>query len=428
MQHPNKEKLENYAVQRLSAGEMTAMILHLENCADCFAAVQKLSPIAENQGVALFTESEVFHLDYDEHLRPFVDNEADAVTREIVESHTQNCAGCALQLRELREFAESLRLRKIEKTLHHSPSVWAKISGWFHQKSHRLTFQIAFLSALVCLLGIIAFVWLKDGNPAQKALQLNNKQSENETVQTQINSNETDKTVVVSVNQNVANTSALNQSSADLTKVQTPENRKDQTIVKDEFAGLYSLPETLRGTVQTAVKSEKISFPAFLSVIGGKINPRGETNNKPISIYPNGEAIRQVSPRFNWQNFASSDEKYVVEIFDEQNNSIEISPALSATNWTPKTVLRRGKIYKWEVRTGKTDNSPKMFAGKFKVLEQKNIDDLAGISTKSAFVRGVVFASKGLLSESAKEFQQAVKTNDHADLAKKFRRQIEQKK
>ena len=69
-----------------------------------------------------------------------------------------------------------------------------------------------------------------------------------------------------------------------------------------------------------------------------------------------------------------------------------------------------------------------MFAGKFKVLEQKNIDDLAGISTKSAFVRGVVFASKGLLSESAKEFQQAVKTNDHADLAKKFRRQIEQKK
>ncbi len=420
MKHPGKEKLENYAARRLAAEEMTAMILHLENCADCFAAVQKLSPIAENQGVALFAESEVFHLDYDEHLRPFVDHEADAATREIVESHTQICAGCAFELRELREFAESLRLREIEKTLQHSPSIWATISGWFHQKSHRLTFQIAFLFSLILLLGVVAFVWLRDEKPMQKIAQTNGESSENKIVQA--NPDTTDKIVAESVNQNITNNFPVNRNS------KMPENRKEIEIVENKSAELNSLPETLRGTVQTAVKSEKLAFPAFLSVIGGKINLRGETDNKPIALDPNGEAIRQVSPRFHWQNFASSNEKYVVEIFDKQNNSIEISPSLSATNWTPKTVLQRGRIYKWEVRTEKTDNSPKLFAGKFKVLEQKNIDVLARISTKSGFMRGVVFATNGLLSDAKKEFWKAVKENDHADLAQKFLRQIKRQR
>jgi hypothetical protein len=420
MEHPGKEKLENYAARRLSADEMTATILHLEDCADCFAAVQKLSPNAENQSVALSAESEVFHLDYDEHLRPFVDHEADAATREIVESHTQNCSSCAFELRELREFAESLRLCEIEKALQHSPSVWTKMSEWFHHKSQRLTFQIAFLFSVILLFGIVAFLWLKAENPAQKIAQTNDKSSENKIVQATPDT--TNKTVAESANQNITNSFPVNQNS------KMPENRKDKLIVEDKSAELNNLPETLRGTVQTAVKSGKITFPAFLSVIRGTLNLRGETDEKTIALVPNGEAIRQISPRFNWQTFAATGEKYIVEIFDGENNSVEISPALSVTNWTPKNALRRGQIYKWEVRAEKTDGSPKMFAGKFKVLEQKRVDDLASISTKSSFVRGVVFASNGLLSEAKKEFQQAVKENDHADLAQKFLWQIERQK
>jgi hypothetical protein len=430
MQHPNKEKLENYAARRLSADEMTLVILHLENCADCFEIIKTFPQSTEDQSLALFYEIEkdFFHLDYDEHLRPFIDKEADGATREIVESHTQSCSDCAFELRELREFAESLRLREIEENPNPSPEFLRGFGERLRGLFRRRSFQIAFSFSVVLLFGLAAFVWLSNKNPAQKASQPGDNPREGQSLPFQPNSNENDQTVAGSENKNVSNGFPGNQNSTDLTKSQIPENRRDSPGTGDRSAELNSLPETARGTVQSAVQSEKITFPAFLSVIGGNLKLRGETNGKPIFMFPSGEAIRQVSPRFYWQSFAKPDEKYIVEIFDEQNNSVETSPSLKAANWTPKTALLRGRIYKWEVRAERTDGSPKTFAGKFMILDQKAIDDLSNISTTSSFARGILLASKGLLNEAEKEFRQAVKEDDRAALAKKFLRQIEKQR
>jgi hypothetical protein len=152
---------------------------------------------------------------------------------------------------------------------------------------------------------------------------------------------------------------------------------------------------------------------------------RGNADKNSLQIYPKGEAVREVSPQFRWNNFAASDEKYVVEIFDEKNDSVEISLPFYATNWKPKTVLQRGKIYVWEVRTLNTNAQiSKSFAGKFKVLGQAELETLNKISSKSALVRGIIFASVGLLSDAETELKRAIKNSENSELANKLLLQI----
>ncbi|MCY7376426.1 MAG: zf-HC2 domain-containing protein [Pyrinomonadaceae bacterium] len=434
MKHPNKEKLQNYTARRLSSAEMTAVILHLENCADCFDALQKLSPFSENQIVALLSEraDEVFHLDYDEHLRPFVDNEADDATREIVAGHTRVCAVCAFQLRELREFGESLRLREIEKNLHRPPTFPAKIGEWLRQISQNFPLRIV-LPLLLMTAGVVGSVWfLSDSKrgEVEKTSGAVERKSENQTAQILENPVETNQTLVEAVNRDIGNRRNLIGNSTDLTKTQTSANREKSASETEILDELDNLPIEWRGAIQKTLQSQKLTFPAFLPAIRENINLRGQADGNSNALYPKGEAVRGVSPKFRWQPFAAQNEKYVVEIFDEKNDSVAISPVLNETSWTPKTVLRRGKNYSWQVRSEKPKESQnsKIFAGKFKVLEQSEIAELNRKLPKSAFFRGVIFASQGLLTEAETAFRTAIKNRENAELARKLLLQIKNQK
>ena len=120
MKHLEIEQLKKYGERQLNAEEMTLTVSHLGECRACFDAFQQIFPslsdAAREVSVDNLTADEaIFHLDYEEHLRPYIDYEIDEVTREIVESHLQNCSFCARAVRELREFSDGLKLRGIEK-------------------------------------------------------------------------------------------------------------------------------------------------------------------------------------------------------------------------------------------------------------------------------------------------------------------------
>lgn len=411
MKHPSKQTLENYAARQISADEMTFVILHLEDCADCFAAVQKLVPTAEDQSVLMFAETEKFHLDYDEHLRPFVDNEADSATREIVESHTQACANCAFQLRELREFSESLRLREIEKKSVYAPTFAQKIGGWFQQFPHNLTFKIIF-PLLLIVIGLAA-IFLLFRQP-----KLEDFAKENTSVQN--NLPEINQNSLISESSDRHNKSNSNQTSKNANVVEVLPKAVDETTTE-----LADLPSDLREKILTVLNSKKLAFPAFLPTLREKLNLRGEADLKQMSLYPNGEAIRETVPNFKWKNFADSG-NYTVEIFDENNQSIETSAVINGTNWTTKTKLERGKIYKWEVRS-ENDGSREhfqSFSGKFKILDQKTSTDLDKLSGKSPLVRGIAFASAGNLTSAEKELREAAKQKKDSQAAMTFLQQI----
>ncbi len=425
MEHPSKEKLKKYAARELSAVEMTGIILHLENCAECFDAVQAFSGSEETDSVLLFSEaeSEVFHLDYDEHLQPFVDNEADSATREIVESHTQICANCAFELRELREFSESLRFREMEKKS--STNFFSKINEFLHHISHNLTSKTV-LPLIFIFIGLIAIIWFaanSSRNNIENTSIANEEKNENPAAQTQTIPNENNQTIAESFNQNIENRNSNVINPIDLTKNKLSEKSANNSSEKEISAEINNLPKSLRIAVQKTLQTKKITFPAFLSVIRQDLKFRGGSNKISTSIYPKNEAIREVSPQFRWQNFAANNEKYIVEIIDENGNSVETSQELTKTLWKPKTVLQRGKVYSWEVRTVNLTES-KSFSGKFKVSEQFSDKSLP----KSPLVRGIVFASQGLLTEAEREFRIAIKNGENIDLARKLLLQIRTQK
>lgn len=387
---------------------MTFVILHLENCADCFAAVQNFAPPTENQSVLLFAETEKFHLDYEEHLRPFVDNEADSATREIVESHTQSCGNCAFQLRELREFSESLRLREIEKKSVYAPTFLQKIGEWLHQIPHNLTFKIIFPLLLLIVGSVAIFILFRQPQSKDTA-------NLNQTIQNDLSETNQNPIIVKTVNQNTENRQKINsnnfQNNANVKEIQPKP-------IDETAAELAGLPAALREKIETAWNTKKLSLPSFLPSLQEKLNLRGEDLQEKIKIYPNGEAVRETSPNFAWKTFGNGN--YTVEIFDENNQSVETSAIVNKTDWTPKINLERGKIYKWEVRA---ENS-QSYSGKFKVLDKKTADDLNKLSGKSPLVRGIAFASAGVLTNAEIELRRAVKDKNDSEAAKIFLRQI----
>lgn len=418
MKHFDKNQLENYAARQLSADEMTRVILHLEDCAECFETLEQINFAEKNENIRLFSEFETenFHLDYDEHLEPFVDNKADAATREIVESHTQMCAVCAFQLRELREFADSLRLRELEKKS--SENKFNKFLKQFVNLPHFLTSKFVFSSLLILIIGIAAIVWFatsKNQNSTETVFR-SNAIKEKQTTKDITNSEET-----------IVKNPAELETNAETNKkeIQTISKAEDSSIAKKDeseekyLAELEELPADLRQKVRKTLETEQLTFPVFLGILTQKINLRGENSNDSPLISPNKTVVRDNSPKLSWKPFGAKDETYTVEIFDENNDSIEMKTALRETVWKLKTPLKRGKIYSWEVSS---EAQKKTFSGKFAVAEN------AEIKAKSSLVRGIIFASNGLLNEAESELKKAIQTGEKPELARKLLNQIQKNK
>ena len=311
MEHLNKEKLAKYAARQISAGEMTAVMLHLENCQDCFTALQTLLPTAAGQSVGLFTEREaaVFHLDYDEHLQPFVDDETDAATREIVESHTQICSSCAFQLRELREFSESLRFRGGEK-VHAKTSIVQKAAHWIGLLSKHTAFQVAAGFLLLMLIAVVIFVSTRHSKPVETAkIQLSPSV---EAVQNQ----PLTEPAVPSENRQIAEQIPNKEIASKTVTDKKPEikpSRENDT--ESDGAEIAKLPENLRRPVEIALQTHKLTLPPILKDVAFNLREvRGNNSEKTNIISPDREVVRAVNPKFRWKK-TSPEDKYVVEIF-----------------------------------------------------------------------------------------------------------------
>ncbi len=428
MEHLSEEKLKKYAKRELSAAEMTVAILHLEDCSACFENLNEIlaTPTATEDSSAFFNETaEQFHLDFDEHLRPFVDKEADEVTREIVENHTQSCAMCARELRDLREFSASLRMREIEKAAASKSSFGGSIRRFLKSRFARTALAVSILSVFI----IGGIFWLNRG---KQSLSDEIRSPEISQIQTPL----TNKNVEIpSPKPELSNADLQSETANRKVEVaKTPLNLNNQTpesLTKQEenndLAELQNLPSNIRAKVQTVWQTNKLEFPQFLASLRENPKLRGESGELQSVIYPNGEAIRETAPKFSWRKFAASDETYVIEILDENNNSVFTSESLNQTKFKLPINLRRGEIYQWEVRSVKNENSPKIksVSGKFKIVEQKTLNDLENLSSSLPIVRGIILAKAGLLTEAKQEFRRSITRNENVKKAKRFLRQID---
>lgn len=430
---------------QLSNDDVMQTILHLDSCPRCFNVMQKMFPslsgtdreVSFDALAAEKEESEIFHLDYEEHLRPFVDFKTDAVTREIIESHLQNCSFCARELRELREFSDSLKLRAIKKENSSSFSPATTFEGAASYRSLRLPgvnfWRLSLSAAAILILGFGGWlVWRQSESSVyvvENQIPNNNpKISGNKNFSNLLPGNSEENPGIKAKKPSLlpSENDADNQTSRKTPK--TSGNEKSILSITESEVFLAALPLSFRPQFQQAVQTQKITLPTFIIDLREDINLRGDSSDDAnLILSPNMQAVRSSFPILKWQRFVDQGEYYVVTIYDRDFNQIMMSENLSAAEWKLTVPLERGKIYKWQV---KAENSSQSYSAQFKVLDENaalRVQTIENAVPSSPLARGIGYASEGLLNEAATEFQKEVTRNPQGKLARKLLDSLVQK-
>src|SRR5215510_2503041 len=100
-EHLSQSQLAGYSGRTLYPDELLAVDSHLASCDECYERLMRMRPETEKRAIGTAVEfgEEPFHLDYDRHLEPYVNDTANEIDREIVESHVALCSKCANELR-----------------------------------------------------------------------------------------------------------------------------------------------------------------------------------------------------------------------------------------------------------------------------------------------------------------------------------------
>ena len=414
-EHIVKKHLEKYGKRELSSAERVKVILHLSKCEGCLKEFQEMFPniTNPNQGIVLPPSEtgtdEPFHLNFEEHFQPFVDNEISEIDREIVESHVKVCSFCAASLRDLQEFRQKLELQEIVAGQHQT-GVWQKIAAFFNYNYKPLA--LAF--GLVLTVGLGIMFWLKFPKGEETIAQ--NSPIPFETPIKSENSNVAD-----NVNQQITVETNKNSNKSENTNQQP----KDIEETTNELAGLSG---SAKETVARAIKTEKIEIPAFLALLMPRNgNARGpNSGNQTSNISPNNAVLQTSQPTFSWQK-QNGAENYEIEIYDEKFNTIKQSPKLNVNNWRSDENLPRGMVLHWEVKADNQKSAESTQHGTFYILDEKNANEIEQVETNkqiSSLARGIVYARAGLLQKAEGEFKKYLAENPSSKIAKRFLNQL----
>ncbi|MEW6126212.1 MAG: zf-HC2 domain-containing protein [Acidobacteriota bacterium] len=161
LEHLTSEQIEQYRARRLKPEEFLQADRHLFSCAVCRAQLppgelqSAFSKLKRNLQTASDRDS---HLDY-QLLEAFVDNRANELDREIVESHIEMCSDCAAELKELQAFAAMLKSSaEADKPTVVAPSLWQKFLAGIGLSTAGASFSVWRLAAVAAMLLLIAAV------------------------------------------------------------------------------------------------------------------------------------------------------------------------------------------------------------------------------------------------------------------------------
>jgi hypothetical protein len=413
-EHLGQIELKNYGESNLSPREFLRVQAHLETCEDCTRRLDEMFPNIVEHEEALLLEDladetlREFHLNYDEHLKPFIYQTIDAVEREIVESHVEVCADCREDLRDLLQFHEELEREKEIRELS-KPRFWTQVSEWFSAPNRKAVWL-----AFACVLIFVSagLVWFFVSRPVSEIVQNQANADKTRTNQITPITNQTP----FETNQN----QQASKSNANLPNANPAENQNTNETPKEIEMAALVLPKFLD---ELQINENE--------TIRGNNNMRGENvlpKQKITVIAPNGKVIRDASPVLSWNGLPSV-ESFDVKVFDNNNppNKIAEIKNLKGYSWRVPN-LTKGKIYQWQVTAttvtadGKTQNY--LGQGKFYIVSQQDENKING--AKNSLERGKVLAEAGLLREAAAEFRRFLKENPNSENAKKFLRQIQQ--
>ena len=359
-----------------------------------------------------------FHLDYDEHLEPYVDGRANDIDREIVDSHVAQCSQCADELKDLLAFKEQPAIA-VTNNVPASSSRWRQ---WLPQWPLRSNPKFAMAVVIaVFILAMAVILWTTYRAPRVEQATTGSSESEKQTVE-----NKPAPKVDTSPENPPARQSPAPAHEQPLIALN---DKGGQILVnqRGQLEGLDELPPELKQSVERALATRRLGdSPAITGWSTGAAILRGEVErqNTFAPLAPLDVVIETDRPKFRWQALEAAGQ-YVVTIYDANFREVAGSGPIVGTEWTTPNSLQRGVTYSWQIsalKDGKTIVSPKppLREARFRILGQRDVAALAKLKQSagsSHLAMGVFYWKHGLIEQSEREFQALVQANPSSPVA-----------
>lgn len=417
-EHLSQTQLTGYSGRTLTPQELLAVDNHLASCDMCHQRLTQLLPTAAKLTISQSSESGEgpFHLDYEEHLEPYVDGKADDIDREIVDSHVALCAKCANDLRDLLAFKPQPVNAGTAGVRVTSPR-WKQ---WLPQWPALSNPALATAAVVaVVILAMVVLLWTTNRTSPRI------EQAETGSPESDKPSQAPEQPSPVSTEHTTQKNSPTNQSPREEPLIAL-NDAGGQVIVnqRGQLEGLQELPPDLKESVERALATRRLrASPALTGWPTGAGNLRGEIEKQSTfaPLDPTDVVMESDRPTFRWQALDGADH-YVVTIYDAKLRQVGSSGPVTGTKWTTPNSLERGVTYSWQISASQGDKTvvspkPPLPEARFRILDQRAVAVLAKLKASagsSHLAMGVFYWKHGLIEESEREFQALAKANPNS--------------
>jgi hypothetical protein len=353
-----------------------------------------------------------FHLDYEQHLEPYVDGKANDIDREIVDSHIALCSRCADELRDLFAFKQQPLTSEAPVT---SPRWKQWLSRW-PLLSNPASATAVVIGVLILAMAILLWTTYRASRRVEHA-STGSPESDRHVEKEQPSPAPTGHTTRENSPSNLPREEPLI----------TLHDAGGQILVnqRGQLEGLDELPPELKESVERALATRRLrDSPALTGWSTGAGILRGEIEKQSTfaPLEPLDVVVETDRPKFRWQALGGA-RHYIVTIHNAKFREVAGSGPIVGTEWTIPNSLERGVTYSWQIsaasKDGKTVVSPKppLPEARFRVLDQPAVAALANLRASagsSHLVMGVFYWKHGLLEESEREFQALAKANPNS--------------
>ena len=430
-QHPSQIQLTAYRERTLHADELLAVDSHLASCDACHERLVGLAPAVAPSTVGPVFESaeEPFHLDYVQHLEPYVEGQANDIDREIVDSHVALCTECADELKDLVEFKQQPVAAMTSDVRTRS-----RRKQWMPQWPLLSNPALA-TAVILVLLGLTIFVlWTIDRASHQlEQADIGAPTSDDKPIQspeTAQPSPAPTEHIAKGYLDQLPHTEASVPAPPEKTVVMVYDaNGQILLTQRGRLEGVDDLPPDLRESVERALATRQLpASPALTGWSTGAGRLRSEINMSVRSTFaplaPTDVVLETDRPTFRW-GVLDVAEDYTVTVYDA-NGQVATSGPITGTEWTTPNPLERGITYSWQisaVRGGERVVSPQppLPEARFKILDQPAMSMLARLREtvgNSHLVMGVFYWKHGLITDSEREFEALSKANPKSAVVK----------